>query len=254
MPGAGNEQIFGADNNDWAPRFGFSWDVFGKSKTLLRGGFGIFYDRPFDNLWQNVRNNNVLLQFYDVSAPVNYLTPVASALQSYTGQTPARDFPGLTLVDSNLKNGYSQSSFLGVQQQVRDNFTIEVNGTSALARRLITTDIVNRAFTLENAGTSAVRPNQTLPDISWRSGQGISDYYALSALARYRGRSFLLQAAYTWSHSIDNQSDPLTGDFFDLNFSAIGATGETGPRSAFTQQYNSAKGLCSPCVRISSIF
>jgi hypothetical protein len=238
-PGSGNEQVFGADNNDWAPRFGFSWDVFGKSKTLLRGGFGIFYDRPFDNLWQNVRNNNVLLQFYNVSAPVNYLTPVASALSSYTGQTPPRDFPGLTLVDPNLKNGYSQSSFLGVQQQVRDNFTVEVNGTSALARRLITTDIVNRAFTLENPGTSAVRPNEALPDISWRSGQGISDYYALSALARYRGRSFLLQAAYTWSHSIDNQSDPLTGDFFDLNFSAIGATGETGPRSAFTQQYNS---------------
>jgi len=234
MPGAGNEQIFGADNNDWAPRFGFSWDVFGKSKTLLRGGFGIFYDRPFDNLWQNVRNNNVLVQFYEVSSPANYLTPVASALSSYAGQALTRDFPGLTLVDPNLKNGYSQSSFLGVQQQVRDNFTIEVNGTRALGRRLITTDIVNRAGTVESA-----RPNQALPDISWRSGQGISDYYALSALARYRGRSFLLQAAYTWSHSIDNQSDPLTGDFFDLNFSAIGATGETGPRSAFTQQYNS---------------
>lgn len=238
-PGSGNEQIFGADNNDWAPRFGFSWDVFGKSKTLLRGGFGIFYDRPFDNLWQNVRNNNVLLQFYSVSAPTNYLVPVASALSSYSGQTPARDFPGLTLMDPNLKNGYSQSSFLGVQQQVRDNFTIEVNGTSALGRRLITTDIVNRAFTVPNPGTSAIRPNEALPDVSWRSSQGISDYYAFSALARYRVRSFLFQAAYTWSHSIDNQSDPLTGDFFDLNFSSISSSGETGPRSAFTQQYNS---------------
>ena len=29
----------------------------------MRGGFGMFYDRPFDNLWQNVRNNGILLPF-----------------------------------------------------------------------------------------------------------------------------------------------------------------------------------------------
>jgi hypothetical protein len=237
-PGSGNEQIFGADNNDWAPRIGFSWDMLGKSKTILRGGFGIFYDRPFDNLWENVRNNNVLLQFYQVTLPTNYLAPVASTLSSYTGQTPPRDFPDLTLIDPNLKNGYSQSSFLGIQQQVRDNFTFELNGTSALGRRLVTTDIVNRPFTIATE-TGTGSPNQSIPEVSWRSDQGISDYYALSALGRYRVRTLLFQAAYTWSHSIDNQSDPLTGDFFDLNFSAIAATGETGPRSAFTQQYNS---------------
>ncbi|MDE3195131.1 MAG: hypothetical protein KGN84_02225, partial [Acidobacteriota bacterium] len=135
-------------------------------------------------------------------------------------------------------NGYSESSFLGVQQQVGDNTIIEVNGTSALGRRLITTDVVNRAFTVPSP-LGAVRPNESLPDISWRSSQGISDYYALSAMVRHRIRTLMLQASYTWSHSIDNQSDPLLGDFFDLNFSSIAASGQTGPRSAFTQQYNS---------------
>ena len=52
--GTGNEQIYGADNGDFAPRLGFLFDLFGKSKTIVRGGFGMFYDRPFDNLWQNV--------------------------------------------------------------------------------------------------------------------------------------------------------------------------------------------------------
>ncbi|HZL56196.1 MAG TPA: hypothetical protein VFC21_03900, partial [Bryobacteraceae bacterium] len=237
-PGSGNEQLYGADNGDWAPRFGFSWDVFGKSKTLLRGGFGIFYDRPFDNLWQTASQNNILVPFYSVSSVTNYLAPVASTLPLYANQAPANNFPGLTLLDPRLRNGYSQSSFIGVQQQVNDNLTVEVDGTSALGRRLITTDVVNRTYTIPTP-QGAVRPNESLPDVSWRSSQGISDYYAFSTLVRYRLRNFLFQASYTLSHSIDNQSDPLLGDFINLNASAIAAGGQSGPISAFTQQYNS---------------
>jgi hypothetical protein len=48
-----------------------------------------------------------------------------------------------------------------------------------------------------------------------------------------------VQAAYTWSHSIDNQSDPLVGDFFDLDFTAIGNGSNNLLRSAFAQQFNS---------------
>jgi hypothetical protein len=55
---------------------------------------------------------------------------------------------------------------------------------------------------------------------------------------RYRLRSLLLQGAYTWSHSIDNQSDPLTGEFLGLGFTSIGGGGET-IKSSFEQQYNS---------------
>jgi len=48
----------------------------------------------------------------------------------------------------------------------------------------------------------------------------------------------MLQASYTWSHSIDNQSDPLIGDFFNLTFTSI-QTGETSQRrSTFSEQFN----------------
>ncbi|HXJ38224.1 MAG TPA: TonB-dependent receptor, partial [Bryobacteraceae bacterium] len=232
--GAGNQQIFGTDNGDWAPRAGFSWDPFGKSNTIVRGGFGMFYDRPFDNLWQNVRANRYQIPIYsldEVATP--YLEPAASAIKKYTPYT--NDFPGLTLIDPKLKNGYARSSFLGVQQLIRDNLTIEVNFTSSQSRRLITTDVVNRQFTnLVGIG----RPLPDFPNVSWRSGQGEGDYYAVGTLVRYRSRTLQLQGAYTLSHSIDNQSDPLNGDFFDLNFTSIGSAGANTLRAAFAQQYD----------------
>jgi hypothetical protein len=237
QPTSGSEQIFGVDNGDWAGRFGFSWDPFGKSKTVLRGGYGIFYDSPFDNLWQNVRDNNIVLPLYTVSGNTNYLAPIASVLPSYANQSPTSDFPSLTLIDPNLRNGYAQDFFLGVQQSIGDNFTLEVNSTGALGRRLITTDIVNRQFTTTFGDG---RPNESLPDVAWRSSQGNSDYTALSAIAKYRWRTLMFQATYTWSHAIDNQSDPLIGDFFDLDFTTINNAGSTALKSSFAQQFNSS--------------
>ena len=141
-------------------------------------------------------------------------------------------------MDPKLRNGYAQDSFLGVQQSIGGNLTLEINGTAALGRRLITTDIVNREYTTPDAAAQG-RPNDSLPNVAWRSSQGNSDYTALSAIAKYKWRTLFFQAAYTWSHAIDNQSDPLNGDFFNLNFTAITNASATALRSSFAEQYNS---------------
>ena len=173
---------------------------------------------------------------YPVSGTTNYLEPIASVLPSYAGSTSISNFQALTLIDPNLRNGYAETFFFGVQQAIGGNLTIEVNGTGSEGHRLITTDIVNRQFTTT---TGDGRPNESLPDISWRSSQGNSDYTALTTLVRYRRPTLQLQAAYTWSHSIDDQSDPLTGDFFDLDFtSAVSNSSGPGVRSSFSQQFN----------------
>lgn len=237
--GSGDQAIYASDNTNFAPRFGFSFDPLGKGKTVFRGGFGMFYDRPFDNLWQNVRNNGYVLPLYSVTGnpPTNYLQGIPATLPAYARQGRVSDFPGLTLMDPRLKNGYTQNFFIGVQQSLGDNLSIDINGTGALARRLITTDLVNRQFTtLFGDG----RPSQTLPDVSWRSSQGSSHYVGMSTVVRYRQRNLQVQGAYTWSHAIDNQSDPLVGDFFDLNFTTISNATGGGLRSAFSRQYDSS--------------
>jgi hypothetical protein len=240
QPTSGNQQVFGDDDHDFAGRFGFSWDPFGKSKTVFRGGYGIFYDPPFDNIWQNVRSNDLALVEFKLpsSGSTNYLAPIPSILPSLASQTSAvlagSNFPNITFMDPKLRNGYAQDAFLGVQQSVGDNLTIEINGTASLGRRLITNDIVNREFTT----SLGERENPALPNVDYRSSQGNSDYTALSAIVKYHWRTLQVQGAYTWSHAIDDQSDPLNGDFFNLDFTAITSASSNAVVSSFATQFN----------------
>jgi len=231
---SGNEQLFGSDKKDVGVRVGVAYDLFGTGRTILRGAFGTFYDRPFDNLWENLRNNNLVLPLITLPAGrVNYLAPVSNELATFQSQSFPSNFPDLTLVAPNLKNGSVKSYFAGIQHRVSDNFFVEVNGLGSYGRSLITTDIVNRDFT-----TPTGRLNPNLADIAYRGNQGFSDYNALTAIARYRLGPWMVQGSYTWSHTIDNQSDPLTGDFFNLNFTSISSAGGSNGRATFTQQFN----------------
>jgi hypothetical protein len=230
----GDQLLFGSDKTDFAFRVGASYDLLGTGRTVLRGGYGTFFDRPFDNLWENLRNNSFILPLLTPpSAPLNYLSPIRSVLTGIQGQSLTGNFPDVTLVDPGLKNGYAHSYFAGVQQRVSDNFTLEVNGLGTYGRRLITTDVVNRDFTLT---TGRINPN--LPDIAYRAAQGFSDYNALTAVARYRASRGMVQASYTWSHMIDNQSDALTGDFFNLNFTSLQSSADSNGRATFSRQFD----------------
>ncbi len=237
---SGDQQLFGSDKKDFAVRVGASYDLFGTGRTLLRGGYGIFYDRPFDNLWENLRNNNLVVPT-SIPLPLgkfNFLAPISTVLSSLPAQPIVTDFPDLTLVNPNLRNGRVHSYFAGVQQRISDNFTVEVNGLGSYGRRLITTDVVNRDFSVDRGIGNPTSINPDLPEIAYRANQGFSDYNALTAVVRYRMSRGLVQASYTWSHTIDNQSEPLLGDFFNLNFTQIQSGPSAGGRAAFTQQFN----------------
>ncbi len=77
-----------------------------------------------------------------------------------------------------------------------------------------------------------------MPDIAYRANQGFSNYNALAAVVRYRMSRGMVQGTYTWSHTIDNQSDPLTGDFFNLDFTSIQTASGSNGRAAFSEQFN----------------
>ncbi len=240
FPASGDQQLYGSDRNDWALRFGASYSLGGSAGTLLRAAYGIFYDRPFDNLWQNVRSNNFALASLALSGSrVNYLEPIAAALQRYQGQRFAGDFPSLTLVDAGLRNAYVQSYLAGIQQRISETWSLEAHLLGSLGRKLVTTDIVNRLGSRPGRLGNESRWNPSLFDVSYRANQGGSSYHALAVTARHRGARGQFHLAYTWSHAIDNQSEPLAGDFFDLSFTRITGASGRSLRSAFSRQHDS---------------
>ncbi len=250
-------QLFVSDNNDWGVRAGVSWSP-GNARTVFRGGYGIYFDRPFDNLWENLRNNNNLFGDFTPPAGFDYLTSFQSLLNSGlkggTCGAPGvvcdnQDLAQFTLYAPNIRNARVYNYFAGVQRQLTENMAIEVNGVGSTGRNLIVTDIVNRlgtcysgnnltAFPACSSGVNVVygRVNPAFPDIHYRSSQGTSDYSALTAVFRYRSPVFYFQASYAWSHTLDIQSEPLAGDFFNLEFTS-GTAQATNAEAAFTRQF-----------------
>ena len=53
----GVDQVVPDDFNNFAPRLGFSWDPFGDNRLAIRGGYGIAYERLFNNSITNIRFN-----------------------------------------------------------------------------------------------------------------------------------------------------------------------------------------------------
>jgi hypothetical protein len=231
LPEAAGQSIYARDNRGWAARLGGSYNLTSDGRRLLHGGSGIFYDRPYDNLWRNVSNNNFSLAEFFFATPIantptaNYLAPASQVLSQFAGKAVDSPSPLITWIDARIRNTYVWTSFLGVQQEFARHVTLELNGMETLGRRLISTDVLNRGS----------NTNEALPEISYRANQGSANYSALTALLRYRTSSIQFQAAYTWSHNIDNQSSPLAGDFFDLSFVSLTATPGYQPRAAFSR-------------------
>src|SRR5439155_9458191 len=115
------------------------------SRTLLRGAYGIFYDRSFDNLWENLRNNNVTLGTASaISAKVDFLSPVPDLLNGFQFPFPRQEY--LMTYQPAIQNGYVQNYFLGVQYQATANLLLDLTGTGSAGRKLITTDVINRPY------------------------------------------------------------------------------------------------------------
>jgi hypothetical protein len=115
-------QTLVGDHEDWAPRLGLAWAPGnarnGRQKTVIRGGFGIFYDRIGLNPFESAALNNGVNQLqYTVYNPTFYPNiPLVSTLTA--GQNT------IYKLDPNLRADYSMQAALGVERQLPRNTTV----------------------------------------------------------------------------------------------------------------------------------
>ncbi|HYG97640.1 MAG TPA: carboxypeptidase regulatory-like domain-containing protein [Terriglobales bacterium] len=117
------------DRRSIAPRVGFAWAPGGQSKPIavIRGGFGIFYERLRENLTMEVnRLNGVRQQQYQVNDPDFYPNiPPIELLQGAEEQQVVR------IVAPNIRSPYIMQTALSVERQLPKNITVSLTYTNS---------------------------------------------------------------------------------------------------------------------------
>ncbi len=223
------QSIINNNFNNWGPRVGFAYDLYGSGRTVVRGGYGIFYflDRGgIDNqLGQQVPFGGSVSYSAAAGNRVTLTGQTNRADNSNAGAVNALPQPGygpnfnpnvppaginIIAVNRNEKTPNVQQYDLQLQQQFGEKTVITVGYVGNKSTHLSTGFNYN---TNPLGATSGAVSFPTLGQVILNNTSGVSNYNSLQAQLNYKVRQgFTFTSSYTFSHNLDN-TDGYLGFF-----------------------------------------
>jgi hypothetical protein len=197
---------------NFAPRIGFSWDMAGNGKTSLHGGFGIFFQQYMPRNYGQ----------YGFNPPDTVLGIGIFPGFPISPETLFALPPSISLVTGyHIKTTpYVMEYNLNLQREISHDMMFQIGGVFSAGRKLLGAYDYNQPLpdaTLPDGTpirtSNAKRPNPYFTSLQFTYPINSSNYNSLIATLekRFPDKS-RVYAAYTWSHSLDTQSNEFNGD------------------------------------------
>ena len=215
-------QLYPKDYNNFAPRISLAYDVKGDGKTVIRTGWGLFYDAFSQDFFAgqlpfNTFNTGPAYNDIGGSAPITFSGTASIGLTSGPCTGGAITVPNSKFCAPPVFSNFSSSDVFTVDQHVKTPYMQNFNFN---VERQLTAGIVLQAGYVGSAGRKLFRYrdlNQTVaggplpyPDfvyINQIETTATSNYHSLQTALRTSTHGFTSTLNYIWSHSIDTASD-----------------------------------------------
>ncbi len=235
------------DTNNWGPRFGFAYRPFSGNKTVVRGGWGIYYsfipgfigqhENIFNPPWRSGSSFNSQLPGKPTAPFLPDLTfnnPFPSAAQS---GPPAN--PLVYMTQRNIVNPFVQQWSFTIEQQFGDSWAARLSYVGAQTKHQLyyAGDINRPGVQQPNVPLQQQRPYQPWGQINDTHTDGKVNFNQFQVeLNRRFSAGFLLQAQYSFTHSRDNT--PLVGGVQNVqNYNADYGNTDGVPYHVLTVNY-----------------